>query len=269
MPTPRILVSLHGRRIGLASTGELIIDGSRVTGPTRPVLYRQAPPGYMADPSLYHTFFDDMHSADYHTYTSTDDGATGTNAYQDVSTGVLNVLTAAQNNDYHAMSTNKKNWLFAAGKELWFEARFKLAEATTNESAWWFGLTSTLTTGGFQAGTAGPLASYSGALVYKQSTSMAVRFQTSNGATQNTLSTGLGTFVTNTWTKVGFYFDGAATTSTIAPFADVGAGWVAGTAQNITLSGLAQMALVFGVKAGATAGVETLQVDYVKCTQLR
>jgi len=48
-----------------------------------------------------------------------------------------------------------------------------------------------------------------------------------------------------------------------------GAAMVAGTAQNITLSGLEEMHLVFGVKAGPGGAAETLQVDYIKCMQLR
>lgn len=221
-------------------------------------------------------FFDDFlnpasaTASDYHAYTSNDDAGTGTNAFQDAAGGVYNVVTAAADNDYHAMSSVAENWLFASAKPLWFEARFKLAEATTNESAWWFGLTDTLTTGGFQANAAGPLTSYDGALIWKDEATMAVDFETSNATTQAT-TTAMATFVTDTWTRIGFYFDGTATTSTITPYYNVGGGWdlTKGTAQAITLSGLEEMHLVFGVKAGPTAAAETLQVDYVLCAQVR
>lgn len=275
MATPKILTSIHGRRLGLGPNGELIVNGSRVTGATQPDLWKGAPSLNDNDPSRFFQFFDDFlnpasaTASDYHAYTSNDDAGTGTNAFQDAAGGIYNVVTAAADNDYHAMSSVAENWLFAAGKELWFEARFKVAEATTSESTWWFGLTDTLTTGGMQANAAGPLASYDGALIWKTpETAMTVNFETSNAGTQNTLSA-FATSVTNTWTKVGFYFDGAATTSTITPYVDVGAGWVAGTAQNITLSGLEEMHMVFGIKAGPTAAAETLQVDYVKVLQLR
>lgn len=231
----------------------------------------------LLDPSLGFLLFDDFvrpasatASADQ-TYTSVDDAGTGTNAFQDAAGGVYNVVTAAADNDYHAMTSVAENWKFASGKKLWFEARFKLAEANTNESTWWFGLTDTTTTGGMQANAAGPLASYDGALIWKTpETALTINFETSNAGTQNTL-TAAWTGVSDTWTRVGFYFDGAATTSTITPYVDVGDGngWVAGTAQNITLSGLEEMHVVFGVKAGPTAGAETLQVDYIRCLQLR
>jgi hypothetical protein len=209
-------------------------------------------------------------ASDLHAYTSNDDGTTGTNAFQDAAGGVYNVVTAAADNDYHAMSSVSESFLFASGKKAWCEARFKLAEANTNESAIWFGLTDTLTTGGFQANAAGPLASYDGALVWKDEATMTVDFETSNAGTQATTSA-IATAVTNTWNRWGFYFDGTATTSTITPYIAVNYSntFTAGTAQNITLSGLAEMHMVFGVKAGPTGGAETLQVDYVKCVQLR
>ena len=272
----RILTSIHGRQLGIGPEGQLIVDGSRATGAKQNDLWRYAPSLNDNDPSRFHLYFDDFlnpasaTASDLQAYTETDDGATGTNAFQDAAGGVYNVVTAAADNDYHAMSSVAENWLFASGKELWFEARFRLAEANTNESAWWFGLTDTLTTGGFQANAAGPLASYDGALIWKDEATMTVDFETSNATTQNTTSA-IATFVTNTWTKVGFYFDGTATTSTITPYVDIGDGngYTEGTAQNITLSGLAEMHAVFGVKAGPTAGAETLQVDYLKILQLR
>lgn len=274
MPTPNILTSIHGKRLGLASTGELIVNGARATGAMPSALWAGAPSPNDNDPSGFHMYFDDFlnpasaTASDLQAYTSNDDAGTGTNAFQDAAGGVYNVVTAAADNDYHAMSSVAENWLFAAGKELWFEARFKLAEATTNESAWWVGFTDTLTTGGFQADAAGPLASYDGALIWKDEASMDVNFETSNAGTQATTSA-IATSVTDTFTKVGFYFDGTATTSTIRPYVDIGDGWVAGTAQDITLAGLEEMHMVFGVKAGPTAAAETLEMDYVKVVQVR
>jgi hypothetical protein len=58
-----------------------------------------------------------------------------------------------------------------------------------------------------------PLASYDGIVLWKDEASMAINFETSIAGTQNT-ATALATSVTNTWTRVGFYFDGTATTGT-------------------------------------------------------
>lgn len=268
--------SLLGKHIYRGDDGSIIANGGRVAnaGPAA-LLWAQAP-AIQLDPSLYFEIFDDFLCpvtsaiSDTMAWTVLSDGGTGTPVFQDAAGGIFNVVTAAADNDYSAYSSVTEPFKFAAGKKLFFEARFKLAEATTNESAWWFGLSDTLTTGGLQADAAGPLASYDGALIWKDEATMAIDFETSNAGTQAT-TTNMGTFVTDTWTKVGFYFDGTATTSRVFPFIDLGggSGWQAGTAQNITLSGLEEMHIVFGVKAGPTAAAETLQVDYIRCLQLR
>lgn len=230
-----------------------------------------------ADLSLGYMFEDDFiypatsAVSDVLAWTKASDGATGTPVFQDTAGGVFNVVTAAADNDYHAYSHPYE--VFNAGlsgKKMWFEARFKLSEAATNESAWWFGMTDTLTTGGFQADTGGPLADYDGVLIWKDEASMEVDFETSNGTTQNTTSA-MATFVSNTWTRVGFYFDGTATTSVITPYysVDGSSALAAGTAQNLTLASMTASKLVFGVKAGPGGGAETLQVDYIRAFALR
>lgn len=226
------------------------------------------------NPTKFITFFDDFTNAasatasNYEAYTSNDDGATGTNAFQDAAGGVYNVVTAAADNDYHAMSSVNEIFKFIAGKRLWLQARVKVAEATTNESTWWVGLTDTLTTGGMQANALGPLASYDGAMFWKTpETALTLNFETSNAGTQNTLSTAW-TSVTNTWTKVAFFWDGV---DKVWPYVAVNDSetWVPGTPQSLTATGLEEMHLVYGVKAGPTAAAETLQVDYVMVVQER
>lgn len=227
------------------------------------------------DPVLYFQMFDDFvypattAVSDVTAWSAVNDGGTGTPVYQDAAGGVFNVVTAAADNDYSAYKSLTQPFLFAAGKPLWFEARFKVSEATTSESTWWFGLSDTTTTGGMQANAAGPLASYDGALIYKTpETAMTVNFEVSNAGTQSTLSE-FATSITNTWHRVAFYFDGAATTSYITPWFHNGTSWTAGSPLSITLASLEEMNLIYGIKAGPSGGAETLQVDYVRCVQLR
>lgn len=269
-----LLKSLWGRKFGITHDGTLILNETPISGPTPPTVWKNAPITSQ-DPSTSFEIFDDfMHSAtsatsDVLAWTAVNDGGTGTPVFTDAAGGIFNVVTAAADNDYAAYASPYENFLFASGKELWFEARFKVAEATTNESTWWFGLTDTTTTGGMQANAAGPLASYDGALIWKTpETALTVNFETSNAATQATTSA-FATIVDDTWSRVAFYFDGTATTSTITPYFHNGTSWTAGTAQDITLAGLAEMHAVFGIKAGPTAAAETLQMDYIKIVQLR
>lgn len=202
------------------------------------------------------------------TWGSVDDGGTGTNAFQDALGGVYNVVTAAADNDYHAMITQHETFKFIAGKKAWFKARVKVAEATVLESTWWVGVTDTTTAGGMQANAAGPLASYDGALFWKTpETAMTLNFETSNAGTQNTLST-FATSVTDTWTTVAFVWDGI---SSVTPYAAVNGSdeLVPYTAQALVATGLEEMHVVFGVKAGPTGAAETLQIDYILMAQER
>lgn len=276
--TSNIQTSLHGRRVGLNAAKQLIVEGSPITAPATP-LWDGCPAGGTPF-EFYEVFEDFMYPAsatasDLTAWVVTSDGGTGTNAFQDAVGGVFNLVTAAADNDYQALSLQHEAFKFAAGKRLWLEARVRLAEATTDDSTWWVGLTDTLTTGGMQADAAGPLASYDGALIYKTpETALTLNFESSNAGTQVT-SVAEVTSVTNTWTRVGFFFDGgnsdSATTATLTPFYAVNgsATFVKGASQTITLAGLEEMHLVIGVKAGPGGAAETLQIDYVKCVQER
>jgi hypothetical protein len=276
LPYLPIRTSIRGKRLGFGPENELIANDRILmarTGVKVNPIWMNAPVNF--DPDYAFQMYDDfMYPAtsavsDVTAWTAVNDGATGTPVFQDAAGGVFNVVTAAADNDYSAYKSLHQPFLFAAGKRLWFEARFKVAEATVLESTWWFGLTDTTTTGGMQANAAGPLATYDGALIWKEpETAMTVNFETSNAGTQATL-TGFATSVTNVWQRCGFYFDGTATTSTITPFFKDGTTWTVGTPKNITLSGLEEMNLVYGIKAGPTAAAETLQIDYIKCLQLR
>lgn len=267
-PTPDSVKSSDWNSFGKASDGAFYIPGAqRVIPPAPATLWLDAPAGGEMDPARYYVFFDDFlnpasaTASAYHTYTSAGDGGTGTNAFQDAAGGVFNLVTAAADNDYHELTSVAENWLFASGKKLWFEARFRLSEATTNESTWWFGFSDTLTTGAFQANAAGPLASYDGALIYKTpETALTVNFEVSNAGTQSTLSE-FATSISNTWHRAGFYHDG---TGFLTPYFYNGTSWTTGTTQSLSLSGLEEMHLVAGVKAGPTAAAETLQIDYWK-----
>ncbi len=228
-----------------------------------------------SNPIKFITLFDDFinpassTASDVQAWTAINDGATGTPVFNsDAVGGVARVVTAAADNDYAAYASANEIFKFTAGKKLWLEARVKVAEATTSESTWWVGLTDTVTTGGMQANTAGPLASYDGALFWKTpETAMTLNFETSNAGTQNTLSA-FATSVTDTWTKVAFYFDGV---DKVYPFAAVNDSdtWVSYTGQSLTVTGLDEMHAVFGIKAGPTAGAETLQIDYIFVAQER
>lgn len=272
-PAPKRSIS-NSELVG-GSDDSLIWKGSRVFNAPPTVLWAGAPSEADNETARYALFCDDFlnqasaSASSYTTYTDMNDGATGTNAFQDLPGGVLNILTAAALDDYHGLRTTMKPWKFAAGKELWFEAAFTVTEAATNASSWALGLSDTFTTGGLQAGASGPLASFSGVMIYKVQATMTAKCLSSNGSTQVSGAT-IATVVSGQKVKVGFYFDGLAITSNITPYVDIGdgAGWVAGASQAITLAGLTQMAPFATIKAGGS-NVETMGLDYLKVLQLR
>lgn len=247
--------------------------GILTSGPAT-LLWANAPSRLSSDPYTFYEINEDFMNAasatasEYHAWVTIDDSGTGTNAFQDAAGGVYNVVTAAQADDYHTMESDGELFLIADGKKIWCEARVKVNEAATNDSAWIFGLMDDTTTGGLQTGTQGPLGTYDGIVLWVDEASLDVDFETSNASTQAT-TTAIATSVTNTWTRVGFHCDGASTTTVCTPYVAVNdsATLVVGTAQNITTSGMTEMNMIFGIKSGGS--VETLQVDYAICKQLR
>lgn len=230
----------------------------------------------IADPSLGSYLFEDFNRAPSDTtvtgFETIDDSGTGTCTYQDVAHGVFNVVTAAADNDYHAFASVNEIFNLGLSKKLWFEARVKVAEANTSESTWWVGLTDTTTTGGMQANAAGPLADFDGCLIYKTpETALTLNILVSNATVQDS-ETSIATSVADTWTRVGFKYDGGdGTTGTITPYysVDGSSALAAGTPVTFLLASMTASEVVFGIKAGPTAGAETLQIDYIRCLQLR
>lgn len=263
-------------QFGTSSDIRVLWDGNKLISAPPTGLWAGAPSPLDPDPYKAITLFDDfLTGVDTGTrWITADDSATGTNTYSDILGGSISILTAAANDDYHAMHSTSQCFNLLGANELWFEARFRVAEAATSQSTWWFGLTDMAThgatTGGMQAVAAGPLTNYDGVLIYKIEGAMAIDVETSNDSSQD-VETGLATFVTNTWTRVGFHVSAAATTAVCTAYFDVAAGSGALTAHsttmNLTRAGLQEMYCVFGIKSGGS--VETLEVDYIKCVQLR
>lgn len=221
-----------------------------------------------ANPATAFTFFDDFFAYDDTATVGnyavvTDVG--GSETISDAAGGVLAILTDGDDEDETYVSSISEMAIFVADKPIWFQARVKLAEASTDASNIIVGLSDTVGADTLLDAAGGPAASYDGAVWFKVDGGTVWQFESSNAGTQVTTASA-GAFVTDTWYEVGFIYDPstAGTTGIITPYLD----GVAGTAQNITNAGLQEMHIVLGAKAGS-ANAETLQVDYVKCVQIR
>lgn len=258
-------VSLRTR--AYTRNGNLFYRDNVYSGTRGRSLWEFAPLLAALDPGYYHQFYDDFFSFDptatIGQYVIVEDG-TPTQAVIDAAGGVLSMACGANDNDEAYVASVTENWLFAASKPLWFEARVALTEAATDDANIIVGLSDTVGANSLLDNGAGPMASYDGAVFFKVDGGTVWQFETSKAGTQVT-NTSVGAFVTNTFYRVGFVFDPAdGTTGIITPYLN----GVAGTAHNITLSGLGEMQILLGVKAGG-ANAETLRVDYVKALQVR
>jgi hypothetical protein len=199
-------------------------------------------------------------------WTLANDGGTGTNLLNDAAGGTYSIVTAAADNDYHVLHSDAENFKFAAGKPLQFGCRLSLTEAATDDANIVVGLADGPTDGGIiQNNGAGPPSSFDGALFYKIDGTLTWFFQTANGSTKSTTS--LGTFVSGATYEVGFLYRSSGASDTKATIVPV----VNGTeyaAHEVTISGLDEMHVIAGVKAGGGAA-ESLVLDWIGCRQTR
>lgn len=217
------------------------------------------------DRSTQFLFFDDFTKLDTSQFASTDDAGTGTNTILDKRGGWMGVVSAGADNDYHLMSTFKKLFKFEKASPLKFEAKVNLTEAATNVANAVVGLSDTLTTGFMQDNGAGPPANYKGFVFFKVDGGSVWQFETSNGAVQTT-NTNVGAVVSGGDITFGIQVEAApdGINAKVTPF-------VNGNAlapHLVAISGLAEMAGIFGVKAGS-ASAETLTIDYFGVHQPR
>jgi hypothetical protein len=223
-------------------------------------MWAACPADFLHQRSKYSVFFDEFHAGaaasenqtTERTWVEVDDGATGTNAFSDLTIyGVLNVLSSGADNDYHLMRSPHKS--ADPGHVQWYESRFKLAEANTNAANWIVGISDVTTTGLLEDNGAGTLAAgYDGCCFYKVDGEALIHFETSLATTRSTDQS--WAFSDNTWHTVGFYSDTVGLTT---PYVD----GVAGTTVIWPATG-GHSYHVFGVKAGS-GNAETLQMDYI------
>lgn len=187
--------------------------------------------------------------------------------------GMVDIPTAASASDYQTFATQKAWFALAANKPIAFEASFLLTEAATNAASWFFGLTSTTTSGFISTAGATP-SSYSGAMFWKATGGLTLSFETANATTKNTIAS-LQTVVSGTQYVVGCILNpNDGTTAKVTPYvgkiaAGVRSGLTIGTTQNLTIASLAKMFFQFGVMCGSGGTAETLTVDWVRILAAR
>lgn len=191
--------------------------------------------------------------------------------------GVLSIATDAIDNDEAYVALSGELFLFTADKPIELEARINFAETNTDDANVLVGLMDAPGADSLLDDGGGPKASYSGMVFYKV-----------DGGTNWIVESSLAGLQTTTPTAAA---SGGGAYQTLRIVAQpIGASRVEVTffvaeqggsnfvqcrdAQGrpikhvVSLGSPTEMAIVFGVKAGG-ANAETLNVDYVSCSQLR
>ena len=198
----------------------------------------------MPAPTLFHTYFEDF---DYYvagdwTVTETDSGAT--QALADGDGGLLLITNTAADNDLVSLQKKGESFLFESGKRLFFEARFKVNDATESDVV--IGLQITDTT---------PLDVTDGVFFIKADGAATVNLLVEKNNTATTTSS-VATMVNDTFITLGFYYDG----STQIQYSVNGT--VLGTSVTTNLPNDEALTVTMALQNGAAAA-KTMTVDYV------
>ena len=198
----------------------------------------------MPSPTKFHSYMEDF---DYYvagdwTVTETDAGAT--QALTDGDGGLLLVTNTAADNDLVGLQKKGESFRFESGKKLFFEARFKVSDATQSDLA--IGLQITDTT---------PLDITDGVFFIKADGSTSVSFSVEKNNTATT-TTAVATMADDTFITLGFNYDGGSVMQYCVN------GVVAGTAVTTNLPDDEDLAISFALQNGE-AVAKTMTVDYI------
>lgn len=184
---------------------------------------------------------------------------TGAIGMTDAANGVLSIASHSDDNDEGYIGTINECWDFQVDKRLFFEARVKLTEAATDDANIIVGLSDTCAADSLLDDGAGPMASYDGALFFKVDGGTVWQSEISNAGTQDT-DTDAGAFTSGSWTTLSIFYDyNDGVTAKVYFYVD----GVLGATHDMTITGMAEMNILLGVKAGG-AHAETLLVDFVR-----
>ena len=194
--------------------------------------------------TIFHTYFEDFdyYAAGDWTVTETDAGAT--QALTDGDGGLLLITNTAADNDLVSLQKKGESFRFESGKALFFEARFKVSDATQSDVV--IGLQITDTT---------PLDVSDGVFFIKADGAATVNFLVEKNNTATTASS-IATMANDTYIRLGFYYDGS---SAVQYFVN---GTYTGSSVTTNLPDDEDMTVTIAIQNGEAAA-KTMTVDYV------
>ena len=198
----------------------------------------------MPAPTKFHTYFEDF---DYYVagnWTVTETQAGATQALTDGDGGLLLITNTAADDDLVALQKVGESYRFASGKELFFEARFKVSDATQSDVVI-----------GLQITDATPLDVSDGVFFIKADGSTSVSLLVEKNGTATTTSS-VATMADDTFISLGFYYDGASSIQYSVN------GVVKGTSVTTNLVDDEDLTVSIALQNGE-AVAKTMTVDYV------
>ena len=222
----------------------------------------------VSSPSLVHIFYDDfVHSIATALptlgWTNTKVG-TGTSVLGDIAGGVLVMTCQATTDDSTEHNIyQQETFRLATGKKLWYEVRFRCPCADVTDLDLSMGL---IETEDLRAVADNKPAN--GIVFIKTDAAVGTIFlNVSDNNTDKVSPASIKTLVTNTWTRLGFYFDGGATgLATITPYVD---GVAVQPITGVTYATMSELAPFLLVRNGDATETQILQVDYIYAAQER
>jgi hypothetical protein len=223
---------------------------------------------YAAPPSLYHYFFDDFDlsvasAAPTLSWTNVKVG-TGTSLLTDNAGGVLTMTCqATTDNSTELNYLQQESFRLATGKKLWYEVRFRCPCADVTDLDIVVGL---MVTEDIKAVADNKPAN---GIIFMKTDDAAgtIYLNSSDNNTDIVSPASIKTLVTNTWTRLGFYFDGGATgLATLTPYVD---GVAKQPLTAITYATQSEMCPVLMVRNGDATETQIMDVDYVYIVQER
>jgi hypothetical protein len=206
--------------------------------------------------------------------TITDSGSV---AVGDAANGIATLTpsdgTVADNDEAYIRSS-AEIFKFLAGKPIMVEARLQFTEANTDDANVIFGLANAVAANHLQDNGAGPLASYSGAVFFKEDGQTLWSVEKSLAGVQSTAQLS----AVNSINKQAYTAGGAAYQTLRIEVKPHGGGtmdvefWIDGVLvykiKDTSYTSATEMHVFAGVKNGDT-NLETLNVDYIEAWQLR
>ena len=238
-------------------------------------------PSYVHDRRLAHGFFDDFDSfntADMWTVVADTGGA---QACTDAANGILSIATDGDDNDEAYITSTNEIFLVAAGKPVYIEARLQFTEAATDDANVIFGVAQEAGANILVDNGAGLATTMDGAAFYKVDGGTRWQVGSSNATSQTTSDTGSTAGgasyqtlaiaiqpVTSVDAEVYFWIDESGGSDLIACRTNGANPRTPSIKHNLTITGLLEMHVVCGAKAGG-ANAETVLVDYITAWQKR